>query len=51
MTSRWLLWWSYGLTIVAGDVEVALVEFAEAAELHVRLVPSVHLAGEVHGGG
>ena len=51
MTSRWLLLWSCGLTVVAGDVEVTLVEFTEAAELHVRLVPSVYLAGGVHGGG
>lgn len=31
------------LTVAAGDVEVALVELAEAAELHVGLISPVHL--------
>lgn len=32
------------LTVVAGDVEVALVELAEATELHIGLVSPVNLA-------
>lgn len=34
------------LTVVAGDVEIALVELAESAELHVGLISPVHLRCE-----
>ncbi len=35
----------FKFTIVAGDVEVALVKLAEPAELHVGLISPVNLMG------